>query len=190
MLDFHLRQAEPEDRFALARIIIDATHSAFRGRVPNKCLNWLGPDESAINWGRTIENLSESFEHLYVAELANLDVAGFALAGRRSAESVADRRLANAYPTELISMHIDPVWHGKGLGRTLVRHMAGLLLDGGSSNLLVRVLMDNPNLPFYQRLGAKPVATQPYDWEGYATEEVILVWNDLQVLAGENESRR
>jgi hypothetical protein len=66
--------------------------------------------------------------------------------------------------------------------------VAKLLLDKGSSNLLVRVLIDNPNLPFYRQLGAEQVAMQDFDWEGYMTREVILVWEDLQTLARGHES--
>jgi GNAT superfamily N-acetyltransferase len=189
MPEFHLRQARPEDRSALARIIIDATHSAFRGRVPNQCLNWLSAEESAVNWGRTIEDISHSCgEYLYVAELASREVVGLVLAGRNSSESTKDRSLTEKYPTELTSLQIDPAWHRKGLGRKLVRKVAKLLLDKGSSNLLVRVLIDNPNLPFYRQLGAEQVAMQDFDWEGYMTREVILVWEDLQALARGHES--
>ena len=191
MQEFHIRQAKYEDRFALARILIDATHSAFRGRVPNQCLNWIDGEESAVNWGSTIETShNQSGEYLYVAELASLDVVGLVLAGRNSAESTMDPTLSEKYPTELTSLQIDPAWHRMGIGRELVRKVANALLDTGSSNLLVRVLIDNPNLPFYQSLGAERVGTQDYDWEGYITEEVILVWEDLQTLANGHESNR
>ena len=184
--EFNIRPARPEDRFALARIIIEATQSAFRGRVPDQCLNWLSAEDSAVNWRRTIDTIAtQSGEYLLVAELASLDVIGLVLAGK-SSESIVDRSLAETYPTELISLQIDPAWHRKGLGRALVRTVAQLLSGHGSSNLLVRVLIDNPNLPFYLKLGAERVGEQDFDWEGYMTEEVILVWPDLQTLSHES----
>ena len=54
-----------------------------------------------------------------------------------------------------------------------------LVEDQGRSNLLVRVLADNLNISFYEHLGARVVGHQAYDWEGYATSEVVLVWDDL-----------
>jgi GNAT superfamily N-acetyltransferase len=99
-----------------------------------------------------------------------------------------DHTIAEMYPTELSSLQIDPAWHRKGLGRKLVGKMAKLFLDKGSSNLLVRVLADNPNLPFYRKLGAERVGEQDFDWEGYRTKEIILVWKDLQKLTCCNES--
>jgi predicted N-acetyltransferase YhbS len=189
--EYNIRQATLDDRFALARIIIAATHSAFRGRVPDRCLNWLNPEESAVNWGRTIDAIrNQSGELLYVAETDKLDVIGLVLAGRNSADSVKLGNLAELYPTELTSLQIDPAWHGKGLGRRLVRESAKVLSDSGHSNLLVRVLADNPNIPFYTKLGAEPVGMQDYDWEGYLTREVILVWKDLQTLVYGHESNR
>jgi GNAT superfamily N-acetyltransferase len=176
-----VRPATFDDRFALARIIIDATFSAFHGRVPDKCLRWLEVEESAENWGRTIETLPKD-EHLLVANVSGLDVVGLILAGRSTEQFVRDPDIAKRYRIDLTSLQITPAWQGKGIGAKLIRAASEKMIADGGVNLLVRVLRDNPNVTFYERLGAHAVGCQPYDWEGYETYEDILAWENMPCL--------
>ena len=58
------------DADELARIMIDANQDAFRGLVPEQCLNWITPQESADNWRRTINRGADmnADDRLLVAE--------------------------------------------------------------------------------------------------------------------------
>ena len=182
MCPITVRQARYEDRFALARLLINATTGAFRGRVPDRCLNFT-VEESATNWGRNFEEGGfPAGEYLFVAEVAGLDVVGLALAGRPSTEGVTDAEIARAYPRELVSLQVDPAWQRRGVGRKLVAVVAETLAQEGEATLLVRVLAENPNRVFYERLGGRLAGSQPHNWEGHHTEELIYVWDDIQVL--------
>lgn len=177
----YIRQATFDDRYALARILIDATFSAFHGRVPDECLGWIDVKESAQNWGETLQTSQDS-EHLLVAEIDSVDVVGLILAGRSTNDLVQDIELSSRYPREVTSLQVTPAWQGKGIGRRLIRAAAENLLEGGDSGLLVRVLRDNPNVSFYNRLGAKRIGSQPYRWSGYDTHEELLVWENMRCL--------
>jgi len=74
-----LREAVITDQFALARILINATNSAFYGRVPMHCLTSLGVTESAANWRRSIEQDMQD-RYLFLAEVDSFDLVGFILA--------------------------------------------------------------------------------------------------------------
>jgi ribosomal protein S18 acetylase RimI-like enzyme len=176
-----IREATFDDRFALARIIIDATFSAFHGRVPDACLHWLDVEESAANWGRSIESRPER-ERLFVAEVAERDVVGLALAGRATDGVIENPEIPARFGREVTSLQISPAWQKKGVGRMLLSRSAAFVIEQGGDNLLVRVLSDNPNVAFYERLGARTIGEQPYDWEGYATSELIMVWDDVKCL--------
>lgn len=183
MTDVAIRPATYEDRFALARILIDATESAFRGRVPDRCLGWLTVEESAGNWGLNFENgVLRAGEHLYVAKVAGTDVIGLAMAGGRSPEAVEAVEAAQDYPHELRVLQVDPAWQRRGVGRRLVATIAEALALEGGSKLLVGILAENPNRGFYERLGARLIGTRPYNWEGYLTEELLFAWDDLSAL--------
>ncbi len=179
-----IRPASVEDCQALGRIIIDATRDAFRGRVPDRCLHWLTPEESAANWARTFEpgqHLDQG-AHLLVAEDERSGVIGLAMVGETTSSRVRDQSVAEQYPYDLHSLQVDPLWQRRGVGRRLVSGVADVLSNEGASHLLIRVLGDNPNRTFYERLGAVRIGSQPYDWEGYKTEEILYGWDDIRKL--------
>jgi len=69
MFQVRVRPARVEDCWAMARIIIAATESAFRGRVPDRSLGWLTIEESAANWVRNFEPGGlDPGEYIFVAE--------------------------------------------------------------------------------------------------------------------------
>ena len=186
MDDLAVRPAQINDCYALARLVVNGNESSFRGRVPDACLDGLPVEMSARNWRRNFvdDETIRSGEHLLVAEIGT-DVIGVAMAGRETTQVTSDRAIAERYPRDLSVLHVDPAWHRRGVGRTLVANVATRLLDEGVTGLLVRVLVDNPNAVAYERMGAVLVATQPYDWEGYLTEELLYGWDDL-VRLGEH----
>jgi len=180
-----IRPARIEDSPALARIVIDATQDAFRGRVPDRCLDWLTPEESAANWARNFEpgQSLDQGAYLLVAEMEAGQVVGLAMAGRsRVTGHGSDQYFATRYRSELYTLQVDPHWQRRGIGCRLVSHVAGVLSGEGETHLLVGVLAENPNRLFYERLDAVRLGSQPYDWEGYATEEFFYGWDDLRSL--------
>src|SRR5687767_5185657 len=77
-----IRHAVAGDADALAHVMISANRHAFAGLVPEQCLHWITPQESADNWRRTINpgGMGEG-ECLLVAEHEpSAEVVGFALA--------------------------------------------------------------------------------------------------------------
>ncbi len=88
------------------------------------------------------------------------------------------------YRGELYALYIDAAAQGRGLGRQLVRAVAGRLADEGMTSLLLWVLAENPARGFYERLGGREVRTQPIAIGGATLEEVAYGWLDTGVLRG------
>jgi GNAT superfamily N-acetyltransferase len=78
-----------------------------------------------------------------------------------------------------VSLHVAPGWQNRGIGRSLLGAAADWLIARHEKTLAVRVLEPNPNRAFYVRLGAQQLGSQPYDWAGFATHEVIYGWPDI-----------
>ena len=173
---FHIRPAKIEDCPDLARILIEASDDAFRGLVPDSCLDSLTIEESVLNWRKNFlpGGALEKGEYLFVATTVSNQVTGFAMGGRESGR--------DDYQTELSVLMVDPCWQKKGIGRGLVQKMAQRFIQAGYYSMLVGVLKENPNQLFYEHLGARKLDEQPFDWNGYAMVESKYIWDDLQLL--------
>ncbi|MEZ4770171.1 MAG: GNAT family N-acetyltransferase [Caldilineales bacterium] len=186
-----VRHAHIDDCPALARVLISATHGAFHGRVPEKCLTWITPEESAANWARnfTSPQSLEPGNFLFVAETDG-EVIGLAMLGGITPDDGYEPPIAGRYAHELRVLQVAPAWQRQGVGRRLVARVAAQVDEANAARLLVRVLVDNPNLAFYERLGAVELGKRPYDWEGYQTEELLLGWEDVRDLLGRTARQR
>jgi len=180
MEEIEIRHARIDDCPALGRIIVIATQDAFRGQVPDQCLHWLTPEESALNWAKnfTSDQSLEPGDSLFVAETQK-EVIGLAMVSEITPEYNYEPYIAGRYSHELLSIQVAPLWQQQGVGRRLLSRIADGLSKEQATHLLVRVLVDNPNLAFYERLGAIRIAKRPYEWEGYETEEIIFGWEDI-----------
>ena len=183
MEEIEIRHARIDDCPALGRILISATRETFRGRVPDPCLNWLTPEESAVNWAKnfTSDQSLAPGDYLFVAEAEN-EVIGLAMLSEITPEDNYESSIASQYAHELLTLQVAPSWQRKGVGRRLVSRIADELVRENVTHLLVRALVDNPNVAFYERLGAVRLGKRPYEWEGYETEEILMGWEDIRLL--------
>ncbi|HEY9526348.1 MAG TPA: GNAT family N-acetyltransferase [Anaerolineales bacterium] len=151
--------------------------------MPDPCLNWLTPEESAANWAKnfTSDQSLAPGDYLFVAETKN-EVIGLAMVEEITPEYDYEPLDVSRYSHELLSLQVAPVWQRRGVGRRLLARIAEELGREKAIPLLVGVLAENPNIAFYERLGARRIGKRPYDWEGYATEEIVLGWEDINSL--------
>lgn len=155
------------------------------GRVPDPSLNWLTPEQSAANWAKnfeTEETLKKNGDYIFVAESEQGEVVGLVMLSGVRPIDTPTRRLKEQYTHELFSLQVDSDWQRQGIGRLLVARAAAKLSEQGINRLLVGVLADNPNQMFYERLGAKQLASRPYEWAGYKTKVLLYGWDNLDAL--------
>jgi len=181
-----IRVANRRDCEDLGEVIVGATRSAFEGRVPERCLLELPVSTSVANWRRAFDSgvFDGEAQSLFVAESKLKSVVGFVLVGGPTAGVFRDEELAASFPIELVSLHVAPKWQHSGVGRSLVRAAVEWLITSGQETLAVRVLEQNPNRSFYERLGAEELGSQPFDWAGFATNEIIYGWRDIGAIRG------
>ena len=106
----------------------------------------------------------------------------FVLVGGYTSGVFSDAAIAAVYPREIVSLHVAPEWQHRGVGRSLVRTASDWLITRNAKTVAVRALEPNPNRAFYVRLGAEEVASQPYDWAGFVTREIIYGWPDIRII--------
>ena len=178
MTEFKIRPATIDDCPSLANILISATADTFRGLVPDSCWQGFTRKESTQNWKRNFkaDGTVVAEESLFVAETRSHGVVGFALATETSSEDP----FATQFPHELRSLQVHPSWQKQGVGRLLVAQVASTIWQNGETHVLVKVLKENPNVGFYERLGAVFLAKRPYTWLDFQTEEFIYGWENIQ----------
>ena len=170
--DIHIRAVSADDVEALAHVGIMANEGAFRGIVPDVCLEFTEA-QSATNWRKTFveEGLPSGNEFLVVAETLEGEVVGYVWGGVKDDGDGIVRVLM-----------VLPAYHKRGIGRRLVYHVAERLAEKGIHRMTVEVLAVNPNRYFYERIGATFVSESPYDWDGVLLASCLYQWADTQTL--------
>lgn len=164
-----LRDVQHTDAAALAQIVVTANENAFRGRVPDQCLEF-SIEESTANWQRTFEQgLPE--KHVMLMALDGQAVVGYGWGGPNVKHA--------GFQAELIQIMLLPAYQGQGIGRRLLCAVASRLIEYGLTDMTVEVLRINPNRPFYERMGAVYQSDFPYDWDGVTLPMCIYAWADL-----------
>jgi GNAT superfamily N-acetyltransferase len=168
-----VREVVPSDADALAHVLITGIHTTFEGIVPDRCLRFT-ETESAANWKRTLTEGLDEGDFMFVLQTEAGIVMGYAWGGPSGDDTL--------YQGELKQLVILPAYQGQGYGRLLVRRVATRLAQQGIHSLRVEVLRDNPNRPFYERLGAQFISERPHNWDGVIMPMYTYGWKDTQTL--------
>jgi len=172
-----IRDAVYADANDLADVVIEPNIATFRGLVPDRCLDDPTKEESIANWQRFLgERDPADGDFLLVAETDRGRVVGCALAGPQHDEP--------PYQAELFVLNILPAYQRLGLGRRLVARAAARLAAAGMPSMLVRVLSVNPNRAFYERIGARFIREEPYDWNDVILAASVYGWPSTADLIG------
>ena len=174
-----IREAAYADATELADVIVDTNSAAFRGLVPDRCLESPTKAQSIANWQRFLgERDRPDGRFLLVAEAMDGRVVGCVIGGPQANEP--------PYQAELYVLNILPAYQRQGLGQRLLARTAERLAAAGMTSMLVRVLSVNPNRAFYERLGALFIREEPYNWNDVILATAVYGWRCTAGLIGEH----
>lgn len=173
--DVTVRPAIPADAPGIARVHVDTWRTTYRGLVPDEVLAGLSYEKGQARWERTLQD-PESGQFVFVAaDGKSGQVVGFAVAGpERTGDPV--------YTGEVYAIYILEAYQRKGLGRRLIGACARELAGRDRKAMLIWVLRDNPNRPFYEALGGVKLRSQPLEIGGATLEEIAYGWPDISGL--------
>ena len=155
-MHWELRPVCPSDAASLAHILVTANERAFRGIVPDRCLEFTEA-QSTANWYRCLTGDVPPDDFFVLVERAGDPPAGYVWAGPSSDAS---------YRGQLRQINILAAHQRQGIGWLLVGEAAVHLAARGIHSLWVETLRCNPNRAFYERLGAQFLSERPHDWDG------------------------
>jgi ribosomal protein S18 acetylase RimI-like enzyme len=142
-----LRAARPEDADAVARTHVRTWQVAYRGLLPDSCLDSLRPEERARRY--TFGSPDPQQPATIVAEEGD-QILGFAT-------TMPARDPACAGQGELAGLYVDPAAWGRGIGRALIAAARAQLVERGFTSAVLWVLVGNTRAQrFYEADGWRP----------------------------------
>jgi GNAT superfamily N-acetyltransferase len=169
-----IRPATERDVDAIARVHVESWRSTYQGIVPDAYLAGLRVEDRAAMWRRVLGEYAD-VHAVFVAEMPDAGVVGFASSGPTRDNSLP-------FDRELYAIYLLAEWHGRGLGRQLIRAIVADLAALGTGSLCLWVLAANPSRGFYERLGGRALRTQQIEIGGATLDEVAYGWDDLMIL--------
>ncbi|GBC86048.1 Mycothiol acetyltransferase [bacterium HR12] len=152
-----IREGEPKDAEAIARIHVRSWQAAYRGQLSDDYLDGLSVADRLEQHRTALENAGPY--RTWVAE-EDGRVVGFAVTGP-SQDADADERTG-----ELYAVYLDPDRYGRGIGKLLCDHALADLRERGFRAATLWVLETNERARrFYEREGWRP--------DGLSTRERI-----------------
>ncbi len=144
-MKIRIREAEPSDAEAIARIHVRSWQAAYRGQLSDAYLDSLSVEDRLELHRRMLEDPGE--RRSWVAEEGG-QVVGFAVTGP-SQDADADHRTG-----ELYAVYLDPDRFGRGIGKRLCDHALADLRERGFRVATLWVLATNERARrFYEREG-------------------------------------
>jgi GNAT superfamily N-acetyltransferase len=89
-----------------------------------------------------------------------------------------------SWELEIGYLYVDPGWHGTGLGRELLRAVAGQAQRESLRRCVVVAFAGNPYRTVYERLGARFAGIEAFELEGWPGEDAYYVWDDFPATFG------
>ncbi len=176
-----IREAQPTDANAIAKVHIESWRTTYAGIVPADFLAGLSAGQRTPFWQETLDNL-DSQRFTLVAEDAAGQVVGFASGGQ-------ERDGDPTYQGELYAIYLLQNQQRQGMGRQLMAAVAERLRQRGLASMLVWVLADNPiGRAFYEAMGGQLLDKEKELTIGSAPlVEVAYGWLDVQELVSGNK---
>lgn len=170
-----IREATERDAAAIARVQVDSWRTTYTGIVLDSYIASLTYSSREERWQQFLAASDEHFA--FVADAGN-KIVGFASGG-------VNRDDDKIFQGELYAIYLLEQYQRRGVGRLLVKAVAGRLLRNDMSSMKVWVLAENPFRAFYEALGGKYVSEKEIVIGGASLLEVAYGWNKLNALLGQ-----
>ncbi len=171
-----VRHAKLSDAPAISRVHTQSWKDTYTGLMPEEFLNSRTPEKAEEHCLHILKNLKPRGAAL-VLEVEGV-IAGLVYCGEQ-------RDAVEGFDGEVYAIYVDKKFHGRGLGRELLRGAAGFLLSAGFKSLVIWVLTENKSRGFYEKMdGVLLPRRKTGTFGGRELTEVAYGWKDLLAIAG------
>lgn len=168
MSEIAIRNAQPGDAGAIARLDVETWQATYAGILGTPYLAGLSPARREAGWANVIRRAPRE---VHVALAADGDIVGFGSCGACRGEP--------DFTGEIFTLYVAPDWQNCGVGRQLLLAMFAQLAADGHQSAVIWVLRENPARFFYHRLGGKEVRRKLLPFNGAKVAAAGYGWRDL-----------
>ena len=161
-----VRVAQLGDIEGMARISVDTWRLTYGGILPSDYLARMRRPAHEAQRRRMMA--SPDTVHFVAEEPLTGETVAFASAG--------PARGSVAGGAEIYELYVQNGFQRLGLGRQLVEACRAWLAGRGREAMIIWVLADNPNRPFYDRIGGRPAGHRTIRVGGAPVDEAAYVW--------------
>jgi ribosomal protein S18 acetylase RimI-like enzyme len=165
-----VRTANIDDSAGLAKVQVDSYRTAYAGIFPQAYLDRFTYEEQEQDWHSLLSTTGEDELHVAVTDAG--EIVGYVL-GKPCLSDTPP------YDSELIALHVRRSHQGQGIGRQLVRELAGQLKHRGCGSLMLWVLEANASRTFYEELGGQLLSARKAP---QGAVEVAYGWASIESL--------
>lgn len=167
-----IRAARLEDAPAIAALHVAVSRVTYRDLAPPETLQRLDRAHRQARWTAM---LREDARMVLLAERGDR-LVGIGSAGPASVPALGDR-------AEVLHLYVDPGEARRGIGRTLMRHLARALQAQGFRSVALGVVEGNQAaLDFYLKLGGRLGGSYTDPGPLWRSQNRIVIWDRLETL--------
>ena len=175
-LEIRIREADPIDAGAIARVHVDTWRTAYAGILPVEYLAGLSYADREQMWQQALTADRPAMSML-VAETEGCEIVGFAY-------GAPEREGNPLYRGELFAIYVLQGHQRRGVGRRLFSALARHFISQDIDSMLLWVLKDNhPARQFYELMGGEYVEQKTITIGGTDLIEVAYGWKDITEIA-------
>lgn len=170
--DVHCRVATVADCRAVAEVHVRSWRESYAGIVPQSFLDKMSVEKRVRAFA---EGFSQEGYAMYVAELAESGIVGFADFGEPREET-------DVSAAELYAIYLLPEFQRKGIGGKLFAAVVEALVRRGKSSLSLLTLEASPYRTFYEKMGGRVMCRKQVDVDGVPFDALVYGWDNLRRL--------
>jgi len=174
-----VRPAVPADGPAIGQVKVETWRCAYEHILDPSVLASLDVAQEGVKWRDRLAEFSDK-EKAWVA-CEDQRVIGYVVVGpNRFPEAPCDG--------ELQAIYVLPQYHGKGVGRLLMKPAVSWMIERDFESMAVFVFRDNPiGVGFYKSLGAEFHDSGSLEIAGKQYADESYIWRSLRKLSSDLE---
>ncbi|MCS0788431.1 GNAT family N-acetyltransferase [Cytobacillus pseudoceanisediminis] len=166
----NIRKAVLADSKGIAKVHVDSWRTTYKNIIPDGFLKKLSYNRRTELWN---ENIIKEENYVFVAENSDGEIIGFAACGKRDSNHVPESG-------DLTAIYLLEEYHGKGVGKGLLKQVFLQFEELGFNRIFVEVLEDNKSRYFYEYFGAELYKTKKIAIAGAELDLFIYEWNNMK----------